>query len=189
MIKEAEMIIRADGVVIVGHLIGECVRDISARDDLLCLARFVGKQQEGEDNTAHKEPFCDIEGDGNAAVQTSAITGEDLTGQVIGGYHGDSSKNIGDVDEEGFEDDDVYPEVFHAHGETIVGEISDINEVEFVVRDNFSLPCWTSTHGLVLTERLEEAIRETTGLVDSKGGVGTSQRSEQTGLSVVWLKW
>lgn len=116
----------------IGHDIGEGIRDVTTGDNLLRLPCFVCKlwrqsvnsqhhiaiayrrphQQEGEDDTAHEEPFADGEGNENAAVVLGGrTTVEDLVRPGVGGQHGDGGEDVGHVDKEGLEDDGIEPEV------------------------------------------------------------------------------
>lgn len=103
---------RTDGVVVVGHHVGEGVRNISTSDD---FSRFVGLvaelwkckagmtenngrayQKEGKDDAAHKEPFSGFERDCNAA-KVFAVLVEDFVGPRRGGQHGCGGVDIDDV--------------------------------------------------------------------------------------------
>lgn len=43
MFEEAEVVVGPEGVVVIGHDVGECERDVSACNNLLGLARLVRK--------------------------------------------------------------------------------------------------------------------------------------------------
>lgn len=67
-------------------------------------------QEEGKDNAADEQPLADLEWDGNAAVELGAVV-EDLIGPRFCGQHGHCGEDIGYVDEETLEDEDVEPEI------------------------------------------------------------------------------
>ena len=69
-------------------------------------------QQKGEDNTSHEEPLACVEGNSDTAIDVLVRTiVEDFVGPGRGRQHGDGGEDIGDIDEEGFEDNDVKPHV------------------------------------------------------------------------------
>lgn len=67
-------------------------------------------QEEGEDNAADEEPFAHVEWDGNATIEVGTVV-EDLVRPRIRGQHGHCGKDIGYVDEETLEDEDVEPKI------------------------------------------------------------------------------
>ena len=88
-------------------------------------------QEEGKDDTPQEQPPSDVEWNGHATVVCIwRTTVEDGVRPRLGRQHGDGSKDIGDVDQEALEDDDIEPEILHAHAEAIVGEFSSVDEVE-----------------------------------------------------------
>ena len=118
-------------VVVICHDIRKGVRDVTTRDDPLRFARLIGQlqprseillrrvnskpkfgthQQEGEDDASDKQPLADLERDGKAPVDVRAIV-EHLLMPTCGGQHGDRGENIRDVDEKGFEDKHIEPEI------------------------------------------------------------------------------
>lgn len=75
-------------------------------------ARKRTHQQEGEDNTANEKPFADGEGNVDTAIFFGRRTAvKDLIRPGAGGQHGDRGEDIGHIDEEGFEDDGIKPEI------------------------------------------------------------------------------
>ena len=50
-----------EGVVFVGHDIGESIGDVTTLDDLLGLVCLVRKQEEGEDDTSEEQPTTNAE--------------------------------------------------------------------------------------------------------------------------------
>lgn len=63
-------------------------------------------QKERKDNAAHKKPLSNVERDGNAAVEIATVV-EDLIGPTTGSQHGNGGEDIGDVDKEGLENNDI----------------------------------------------------------------------------------
>ena len=58
-----------EGVVFVGHDIGESIGDVTTLDDLLGLVCLVREQEEGEDDASEEEPTTDAEGNVHTAVR------------------------------------------------------------------------------------------------------------------------
>lgn len=64
-------------------------------------------QKEGEYDAPYKEPLSSVKRNGNTAYVLATV--ENFIGPTGRGQHGDGGKDIRDVDEEGFQDDDVEP--------------------------------------------------------------------------------
>lgn len=63
-------------------------------------------QQKGENDASYKEPTTNIERDEEAAIDVLAVC-EDLIRPALGRQHGSGGEDIGDIDQEGLQDDDV----------------------------------------------------------------------------------
>jgi hypothetical protein len=93
VVEEAEVVVRAQRVVVVRHHVRERVRDVAALDDLLRLACLVREQEEAEDDTAEEDPAADVEVDGDAAFRERAAF-EDVVGPVVRGDHRDGREHV-----------------------------------------------------------------------------------------------
>lgn len=119
-----------EGVVVVGHDIGEGIGNVATSNDLLRLPCFVGElcytrsqssalvndertyEQEGEDDAADEEPFADGERDEDTAIVfRGRARVEDLIRPRVGGQHGYGGEDIGHIDKERLEYDGVQPKV------------------------------------------------------------------------------
>ena len=67
-------------------------------------------QEEGEDNASDEEPFAHVKRDGNTSLEVGTVV-EDLVGPRLCRQHGYCSEDIGYVDQEALEDEDVEPEI------------------------------------------------------------------------------
>ena len=65
-------------------------------------------QKEAKDDTSHEQPLADIEGDIEAAILMLTVV-EDLVGPCWSCQHGCRSEDIGQVDKEWFEEDNIKP--------------------------------------------------------------------------------
>lgn len=54
MFKEAEVIIRAKGIIVVRHDISESIRDVAAGNDFLGFPRFVCKKEKPKNDATDK---------------------------------------------------------------------------------------------------------------------------------------
>ena len=82
----------------------------------LRLVQFT-HQEEGEADTPKEEPLANREWNGNTAiVRVLGTAVEDSVGPGRGGQHGNRGEDIGNVDQETLQHDDVQPEVPGIHG-------------------------------------------------------------------------
>jgi hypothetical protein len=107
--KEAKVIVALHRVVIVGHDVGVSVRDVVGSNDSAGFPGFPGQQEEGEDDAAGEDPFTDVEGNLNRFGVLSGFRSQDAARPLVGGQHGNSGVKIRNIDEKGFEDEDINP--------------------------------------------------------------------------------
>ena len=71
---------------------------------------FATYQKEAKDNTSDEQPPPNVKGHCHTVLGLGAVV-EDLVRPLLGGQHGDSRKDIQDVDKEVLEHDNIEPHV------------------------------------------------------------------------------
>jgi hypothetical protein len=120
-------------------------------------------KEEREDDAANEDPLSDDEGHWALILRTLGIDG---IGPSVGGKHGDGGVDIGEVDEEALDNQNVDPEVLKSDAPVIGVVVARVNKVELpyegfrqgllrrskrpahlVIADVLPLPCWAcATH-------------------------------------------
>ena len=88
-------------------------------------------QEEREDDTPQEQPPTNAKWNSDASVGGIWwTTVENRVRPCLGRQHGSCSIDIGHIDQETLDDDDIEPEVLHAHAKAVVCEFARIHEVE-----------------------------------------------------------